>query len=816
MYPRKADSRLAGDQTTYCTEYRDFAPYNLPLRVYQLELEHVTLLRPIEPLVDAYGNFIRDRQGDPMQRYERDLPIQISTLIEGWEIALFTSLGFNTEMLARRTMVVPGHTLEMVMSALSSRLARYREDLGTIPAKGQRKTVTGADKRKVQRLDDIQILCGSTCDVELYNGQWFLAQARVSETPPDYYRRACPLPPPKNPSERVSEILRALGRPVPRTSDFNRLLAERAAALQASGAPQPRLVFPIHLVQVPQPSSNPPPPVMPHALYPAALTQYSPATTPRAPTGHQSPLLFVGQKSVANPIPPYPAGPGQATVFNTRARPSQHHTNPYSEVAGRQPPSTLGYTDRTQPDNSRVCIFSGNAYHDPASCVYCYNQQADARHNSLYQTTGPTHSPLAGPGSSSLRVLTANMEQVHTQSLAGTPTAESFQQPSSSPSNRDRYDGAGYGSTPYMSFAQLPAHQTGHLPAPLSAARELLAHNDRQSSATASRSRRRRQQGGQQRLQPPAMVDRALPIDPVLLASDERRQPSATNLTANEARLYESGSTAGDGTNIDPGAGQVLQSSSFPPTTGLLSSLHSTSTLSADLSTHPASEMAASKRKRSRAEEDDDDEYLPEREGLRRAKRARRFSEEEAGDEARVNIPSAAQSQEQRVPNQPSVVPQEPRDVPMGVNPRVIDPLWLLRLPDRGEFLPPDAVHHPASQGQAPPVAPPAEDEDIAAELNLDSFDLPEAAAEIIEASNRMTSQQLDDILQMQMDLSGYDGPLYARVRDSCDWRCSMLTGHVEWCPLRGKSLKSSAHVTSIMAMVTDGLAVGILLADDN
>ncbi|EON65932.1 hypothetical protein W97_05174 [Coniosporium apollinis CBS 100218] len=225
--------------------------------------------------------------------------------------------------------------------------------------------------------------------------------------------------------------------------------------------------------------------------------------------------------------------------------------------------------------------------------------------------------------------------------------------------------------------------------------------------------------------------------------------------------------------------------------------------------------MAGSRRKRSRAEEDDDDEYLPENEGLRRAKRARRFSEEEAGSEARVNIPSAAQSQEQRVPNQPSLVPQEPRDVAMGVNPRVIDPLWLLHLPDRGEFLPPDAVH-PASQGQAPPVAPPAEDEDIAAELNLDSLDLPEAAAEIIEASNRMTSQQLDDILQMQMGLSGYDGPLYARVRDSCDWRCSMLTGHVEWCPLRGKSLKSSAHVTSIMAMVIDGLAVGILLADDN
>ncbi len=657
--------------------------------------------------------------------------------------------------------------------------------------------------------------CPGNRSVELYNGQWFLAQARVPETPPDYYRRATPLPPPKDPSERVSEILRALGRPVPRTSDFNRLLAERAAALQASGAPQPRLVFPIHLVQVPQPLSNPPPPVMPHALYPAALTQHPTATIPRAPTGHQSPSPFIRRSSVANPFLPYPAGPGQATVFNTRARPAQHHTNQYSGVAGHQPPSTLGYTGRTQPDNSRVCIFSGNAYHDPASCVYCYNQQADARQNSLYQTTGPTHSPLAGPERSSLRVLTANMEQVHTQSLAGTPTAESFQQPSSFPSNRDRYDGAGYGSTPYMSFAQLPAYQTGHLPAPLSAARELLAHNDRQSSATASRSRRRRQQGGQQRLEPPAMVDRALPIDPVLLAGDEQRQTSATSLTANEARLHESGSTAGDGTNIDPGAGQVLRPSGLSPTTGFLSSLHPTSTLSADLSTNLASEMAGSKRKRSRAEEDDDDEYLPEKERLRRAERARRFSEEEAGSEARVNIPSAAQSQEQRVPNQPSVVPQEPHDVAMGVNPRVIDPLWRLRLPDRGEFLPPDAVH-PASQGQAPPVAPPAEDEDIAAELNLDSFDLPEGAAEIIEASNRMTSQQLDDILQMEMGLSGYDGPLYARVRDSCDWRCSMLTGHVEWCPLRGKSLKSSAHVISIMAMITDGLAVGILLADDN
>ncbi|KAJ9643089.1 hypothetical protein H2199_004612 [Coniosporium tulheliwenetii] len=738
----------------------------MPFRVYQLELEHVTLLRPIEPLRDAYGNLIPDRQGDPMQLYERDLPIQISTLIEGWEIAVFTALGFNTEMLARRTMPVPGHTLQMVMSTLSSRLARYREDLGTIPAKGHRKTVTNADRQKLQRLDDIQILCGSTCDVELYNGQWFLAQARVPETPADYYRRACPLPPPKDPSERVSEILRALGRPVPRARDFNRLLAERAAALQASDAPRPRLAFPIEVAQ--QLMAINPPPVLPHTPYPAPLSQHPTALSPRAPDHRQIPSPFIEQRSVANPFPPYAVGQSQSTVSSTSARPYHHPTNSYPEVAAHQPPATVGYTGRTRPDNSRVCIFGGNAYYDPASYVYCHNQQANARRNSLHQTTGPTHSPLAGPGSSSLRVLTANMEQAHTQSLSGTPTAESFQQPSSFPSDRDRYDDARYGSTPYMSTTQLPAHQTGYLPAPLSAARELLAYNDRQSSATASGSRRRRQQGSQQRLQLPAMVNRALLIDTVLLASDEERQHSATNLTTNEARLYESGSTAGDGTNIDPGAGQVLRPSSLPPTTDLLSSLHSTSTPSAALPTNITSEMAASKRKRSRAEEEEDDEYLPEKERLRRAKIARRFSEEEAESEARVNVPSTTQSQEQRVPNQPSVVHQEPREVPVGVNSRVIDPLWLLRLPERGEFLPPDAVR-PARQGQAPPVAPPAEDEDIVAQLSLDSFDLPEAAEEISEASNRMTSQQFDKILQMQIGHGGYDGPLYARVSGDSD-----------------------------------------------
>lgn len=132
-------------------------------------------------------------------------------------------------------------TVSELSNMLSNRSQRWRQregGLGLVDKRGNLGSASNQDKEVVKRLSSLQILHNIVWEIDLVSMTMFQPRPRGAQDDGEenYYRITYPLPPRKEPSERVKKALRGCHppRPVPTLAEYDRILLQgrRAAGIE--------------------------------------------------------------------------------------------------------------------------------------------------------------------------------------------------------------------------------------------------------------------------------------------------------------------------------------------------------------------------------------------------------------------------------------------------------------------------------------------------------------------------------------------------------------------------------------------------------